>query len=712
MTSPTTAGEVGTTTVAASPAEPAPDGTTAAGPADVPAGRRRFTVASAVALALVAVPYVWTLWGPWESPNPLRTTIYEDNYYDLQARAMFHGHLWLPKGSIGIEAFNHDGHQYTYFGLFPSLLRMPVLLVTSRLDGRLTAPSMLLAWIVTALFAAALVWRVRVLLRGSVAMGWPEAIAGGALVATVTGGSVLVYLAETPFVFNEDIAWSVALTVGATFALLGMAERPTWLRLLGCGALILAANLDRLTTGWACVIGAVLLAVWFRSKRPGDHYRRWFWPMVLAGIVPLLVGLAVNWLKFGVPFGPAMTEQVWSMVNAHRRQFLASNHGSEVGLHFLPSDALAYLRPDGLGVTGSFPFLTLPAIPAVRLSGILFDRVYRTASMPSSMPLLFLAGAWGVVVAFLPGRIARPALVRILLVATAAAGGALLLWGYISERYLGDYVPFLALAAAVGFVDLWRRASGRGALSRGLLAGAVVALAVLSVAINVGIAIVPSSEFSMAQTRTFVTDQHVIDEALGLAGPPVRRVRSLPGWAPAGQLDVVGSCAGLYVSDGEYYRTVPLQYYERATWLPVELGPAYEHVFDVTAGSSAPGSAARVPLVSIGPTTVAASATPLGGGRLRLTFVVTDPRFHVGAVPTVVRSGQSVAVDVTTDVARHALTVTVDGVAKLQGPFSGTGRVTIDHPGGARNGPLSVVATAGRQPTPTLCRTLDRSARP
>jgi len=65
----------------------------------------------------VAVPYVWTLWGPWESPNPLRTTIYEDNYYDLQARAMFHGHLWLPKGSIGIEAFVTDGRQYTYFGL-------------------------------------------------------------------------------------------------------------------------------------------------------------------------------------------------------------------------------------------------------------------------------------------------------------------------------------------------------------------------------------------------------------------------------------------------------------------------------------------------------------------------------------------------------------------------------------------------------------------
>ena len=30
---------------------------------------------------------------------------------------------------------------------------------------------------------------------------------------------------RTPFVFNEDIAWSICLTVGSIFALLGVLER-------------------------------------------------------------------------------------------------------------------------------------------------------------------------------------------------------------------------------------------------------------------------------------------------------------------------------------------------------------------------------------------------------------------------------------------------------------------------------------------------------
>jgi hypothetical protein len=84
-----------------------------------------------------------------EPPNPLRKTAYQNDFYDLQARAMFHGHLSLANGSLGIEGFVHDGRTYTYFGLFPSIIRMPFLLVTSGLDGRLTAPFMLIAWLLT-----------------------------------------------------------------------------------------------------------------------------------------------------------------------------------------------------------------------------------------------------------------------------------------------------------------------------------------------------------------------------------------------------------------------------------------------------------------------------------------------------------------------------------------------------------------------------------
>ena len=117
------------------------------------------------------MPFIWILWSDWGPPTPFRQTFFENNYFDLQARAMFHGHLSLANGALGIEGFVHDGRTYTYFGLFPSLIRMPILLVTSSLDGRLTPSYMLLAWLLTGLFVSLLLWRVRYLVRGDCPMG-------------------------------------------------------------------------------------------------------------------------------------------------------------------------------------------------------------------------------------------------------------------------------------------------------------------------------------------------------------------------------------------------------------------------------------------------------------------------------------------------------------------------------------------------------------
>ena len=162
------------------------------------AGRRRFTIAALIAIAITAVPFLWLLWSSWGPVNPLRLSVYQDNFYDLQARAMFHGHLALASGALGLEGFVHDGRTYTYFGLFPSIIRMPVLLVTSSLDGKLTASYTLLAWVPTGVFTSLLLWRVRFLVRGDAVMGTAEAAAFGVLVATIMGGTIWMLLARLP----------------------------------------------------------------------------------------------------------------------------------------------------------------------------------------------------------------------------------------------------------------------------------------------------------------------------------------------------------------------------------------------------------------------------------------------------------------------------------------------------------------------------------
>ena len=532
---------------------------------ELKAGRRRFTIAALIAIAITAVPFLWLLWSSWGPVNPLRLSVYQDNFYDLQARAMFHGHLALANGALGLEGFVHDGRTYTYFGLFPSIIRMPVLLVTSSLDGKLTASYMLLAWVVTGVFTSLLLWRVRFLVRGDAVMGTGEATSFGVLVATIMGGTIWMLLASTPFVFNEDIAWSICLTIGSIFALLGVIERPSWSRVVFSGLLILCANLDRATTGWACVVGAVLIAGWFGLGFGGTQNRRWTLPLLGAAIIPLVVGCVVNYSKFGVLFGVSNQEQVWTHVNAYRRKFLAANHGAEEGLIFVPTNVFAYLRLDGLRFTSVFPFITLPAAPPTPLGGVLFDRLYRTASLPSSTPLLFLLSIWGLVTAFRPRSIGQVARTRLLLLAAGSAGAALLLWGYIAPRYLGDFVPFLALASAVALADIWRRLEGRTHWVRAGALTIIGLLALFSIAANVGMAVVPNSdEWDTTQTLNFVEAQHSISDVTGhTLEANVVRGSSLPPWGPAGQLYIIGNCDGLYISSGESYATVPSEQFQR-----------------------------------------------------------------------------------------------------------------------------------------------------
>ena len=322
---------------------------------------------------------------------------------------MFHGHLWVANGALGIEGFVHGGHQYTYFGLFPSLLRMPILLVTSSLDGKLTASLHLVAWLVTGLFVSLLIWRVRVLVRGDRRHG----LGGGDAYGVAGGhhpGRHRVHVAgRQPYVFNEDLAWSICLTVGSLFALLGVIERPSWGRVTLAGVLILAANLDRvdhrmglrgrrradrvlvrLGAGRAGDTAGGALPV--ARRRPGSPGGR------LCGQLRQ-VRCPVRRLEFRPGLDPGQrlpTRSSWPPTTTPRRASI-----------FVPSNLLAYLRPDGIRFTSVFPFITLPAGPPPGTGGGALRPSVPHGQPTASMPLLFLLSCWGMVTAFRPRPVGR-----------------------------------------------------------------------------------------------------------------------------------------------------------------------------------------------------------------------------------------------------------------------------------------------------------------
>jgi hypothetical protein len=469
-------------------------------------------------------------------------------------------------------------------------------------------------------------------------------------------------LGAIPYVFGEDIAWSICLTLGSILALLGVVERPSRGRVIASGVLILCASLDRATTGWACVLGACFIAVWFFLGFGGRENRRWWLPVLMAGVIPLVIGCAINYAKFGVAFNVPITEQVWSQVNGYRKQFLAANHNSEVGTNFIPTDLLTYFRPDSLSFSNVFPYITLPTKPPTAVGGVLFDKLYRTSSVPASMPLLFLLSIWGLVTAFRPKALGQVARTRLLLLAAGGAGAALLLWGYIAPRYLGDFMPILVLASAVGFADLFRRLEGR---QRSLRIGAIGVLAVValfSIVANIGIAIVPNEEWDTTQLLSYVQAQKSLSD---LTGHPlsarVQRGQSLPAWGPAGQLYVIGDCSGLYISNGENYSSYPSFQYHRDTWMTVQLGEPFQHAFELAVPSVQAGQTESLPLVSAGTLTVEVSAAQLRPGRVLLTFGTYRSGKKVKTASVVVNSGTTQDVLVTTDPVKHEVNVDVNG---------------------------------------------------
>ena len=673
--------------------------------------RRRFVAASIIGVVVAAVPFLWNLWGTWQSPDFFRTLSYQTNFYDIQAKSILHGHLTIPPGSIGVEAFVVNGHTYTYFGLFPSILRLPFVEWAPSLFGRLSTPSMLVAWLVSAAFVIGLSWRVRVMVRGDAALGWAEAISFGALTATIQAGSVFLLLAATPYVFNEDLAWSIALTVGCLFVLVGIMQRPTWGRVVALGFLLTAADLDRLTTGWAAILGTVLVAGWFALGRGGIEHRRWWLPLCAVAGIALLAGCAVNVAKFGTLFGLPITDQLYTQENPYRRRFLAAHHGSEVDIPFVWSNLWAYLRPDGLRLTSVFPFVTLPSSPAAPLGGVLFDRLYRTASVPASMPLLFLLSCWGLISAFRlrpPGQVAR---MRLLLLAAGVAAGALLIWGYIGPRYLADFVPLLALGSAVGLADIWRRQDGRSRKRRSLVAGLVLALAGLSIVINTGVAITPTEQWSTPRVRAYVQAQKTVSDALGgQIHANVVQSDTLPAWAPADQLRIIGNCDALYISNGEDYSTDPVAAAKKQTWQVVEYGPGLQRTFYVTPQASTTTTA--VPLVRAGSWTVEARAVPQAGGKtVLLDFPVVGGSHAdriIESIPAQEPVGGAHRVVVLTDPYTHLVEVTIDGLVVTKAPLVGGLPVTTAVPSGqasATTGITVVDGTAGG-PQPTLCQSL------
>jgi hypothetical protein len=361
-------------------------------------------------------------------------------------------------------------------------------------------------------------------------------------------------------VFSEDEAWSVALACGSLFALVGVLERPSWGRIATCGVFVLCTNLNRTTTGYAAIAATLLVSAWFARGRAGPTERHWALPLAGAAVVPLAIGCAIDLAKFGQLFGVPFQDQLVYRLWGYQRV----NGGNYFSLFWLPSTIREYFDPANFRFTSLFPYIYLPDTPTRVIYG------EPTANVPLSMPFLFVAGLWGVITTFTPGRRVQFRALRLLLLASGATAAAIMIFGWIFERFAADFVPLLVLAAMIGTVDVWNRIDARPRTTRVFVPVVAAVLAWFGFWANMAFAITPWTTWNSVQASNFINVQHTVSDFTG--HPLDHKVvigTGYPEPAALGTLYVRGHCSTLYVA----YTTVRPTFFPWVSWLPVEQAP-------------------------------------------------------------------------------------------------------------------------------------------
>jgi hypothetical protein len=519
------------------------------------------------------------------------------NFYEVQARAWLHGRWDAGPGDFLFERFNVNGKFFTYFGPAPSLLRLPVVLFTDSFDGRLSRVSMMLAFLVLLAGSTVLCWQGRVLLRGTGPATRSGMVATAAFVFLSGCGTTALFLAAKTWVYHEAILWGVALSVVSFSFFIAYLRDPRPRFLIWASATATLAFLSRGSVGIGPVFAIGVLfgsrfACWawakirhgsqLRSLRllglgPAGDDQRW-WATALALFVPIVSYAYVNLVKFGSLFGtPPYHLQDELAARVSRQAALAANHDSLFSLKYAPTTLWAYLRPDGIRFDRLFPWVSFAGPPRL-IGNVVFEATNFSASITITsliFTILVALGIWAAIraprtsdsVSTTKTSTSKPpeltaALFRVPILAAIFGCAGMLVLAFLEERYLGDFIPLLIVAGAVGLWWVARLLDRRAHWIRVSTVSLLTIIALWSVWSTASLTLLEQRAFGPLvsnQTRADFIDLQIKIHDLIPGGTPsgvLRGGRQLPDPAKAGSLYIVDDCDGLYWSNGRFWHPV------------------------------------------------------------------------------------------------------------------------------------------------------------
>lgn len=396
--------------------------------------------------AVIFTAYYWTITaGTWKL---FQMEILGD-VPDLLAQNFLVGRADVPLNAIGNEAWIHKGKAHMYFGPFVALLRLPLLMFGPGMLGLWSRASCLLAAALSVFFTARL-FRRRPGNAFSIAM----------VTTGIAFGSPIFYLTSTAYLYHEAILWGLAFSTGAIafFFDEDFRKRRPVTALATLSFFTAGALLSRLTFGLPLLAltfaHAVMMTPPFSKRLPA--------------LLPLAAaGLFICWynvVRFGSPFTTLPMQSYSPYLTRPPSQI---PEVFDFARFFI--SLFAYFFP-------STPF----SVPA---RGVTFDPIgtYVEWVIPLSLGspwLLALAGLGAVQLWKQKGEL----LLKLCFSAFALESTLVLIFIFVTERYMADFLPLFLFSSACFF--RWEPAWFAGSVKK-YAAVALSALVLFSAAVTV-----------------------------------------------------------------------------------------------------------------------------------------------------------------------------------------------------------------------------------
>ena len=380
-------------------------------------------------------------------------------FYTEQARAIVDFSLSVKPKSLPNECWIYDQKCFGYFGIFPSLIRIPFL----AFPWIVSIPAIFLGiaigiGMLYSIKIADLILSSKFHSNTNEGISIDPRILTGMLIAVVPATLFLQLL--LPRVFWETIAWSSALTVAAMFYFakwfLDGLKGHKYISIL----LFIFASNTRPTGGVIAICLGVILLMYEVLTNRGRIVTS-LGNMILLSL-PFFSSVLIFYLKFR-QFIPDMRLQEIIPESDYWRVILENNGNSTTGLKFVLSNLVGYLSLMAYKIQPDFPFLFFRP-------NWDFDYQFPLTINPSmhvethnSLTLLSPLGVLGIMLIlsqfglwFKSKKNAKKEenFIFVALGISALTGVIpTLILSAISNRYLGDFIP--AVAIAVPFLALW-----------------------------------------------------------------------------------------------------------------------------------------------------------------------------------------------------------------------------------------------------------------